>query len=75
MISIYSNPISSIYNVYLQHKHIISAYMYTVGWDAGRISIYVTHNNKRLVLPHPLICIMLLPTREERMTCRSSGGI
>ena len=20
--------------------------MYTVGWDAGRISIYVTHNNK-----------------------------
>ena len=36
------------------------AYMYTIGWDAGRISIYVTQNNKRSVLPHPLICIMLL---------------
>ena len=39
-----------------------SAYMYTVECDTGRIAIYVTHNNKRSVLPHPLICIMLLST-------------
>ena len=51
-----------IYNIYLQHIHYESAYMYTVGWDAGRISIYVSHNNKRRVLPHPLICIMLSST-------------
>ena len=54
-------PIFSIHNIYLQHIHYESAYMYTVGWDAGRISIYV-NLNKRSVLPHPLICIVLLST-------------
>ena len=50
---IYSYPIFSIYNIYLQHIHYESAYMYTVGWDAGRISIYVILKNKRSVLLHP----------------------
>ena len=51
-----------LYNVYCNTNTYQCAYMYTVEWDAGTIAIYVTHNNKRQVLPHPLICIMLLST-------------
>ena len=34
-----------LYNVHCNTNTYESAYMYTVEWDAGRIAIYVTHNN------------------------------
>ena len=59
---IYSYPIFSIYNIYLQHIHYESA-LYVYSWMGCRHDLHICNSQQQEIgLPHPLICIMLLST-------------